>query len=55
MPASESRIFLPRIPAGATDEVLRAHFARYGEITDCCESGKPRALAVRRQRMQDRR
>lgn len=32
----DNRVFLPRLPEGATEEVLKAHFGHFGEITDCC-------------------
>ena len=34
--AADNRIFLPRLPeAIAREDVLKAHFQRFGDITDC--------------------
>ena len=48
--ADNNRVFLPRIPEGATDEALREHFGRFGDIADCYipvnpMTGKPKGLA----------
>ncbi len=45
-----NRVFLPWIPEGATDEVLREHFGRFGRISACFipvdpRSGKPKRFA----------
>jgi cold-inducible RNA-binding protein len=45
-----NRVFLPRIPEGATTEVLRKHFGRFGAISDCFipvypRSDKPKGFA----------
>jgi len=51
MPAhTDNRVFLPRLPEGVTDEELRSHFARFGEISDVYipvhpATGKPKGLA----------
>jgi len=52
MPAAQadSRVFLPRLPEGTTDEVLRVHFARFGDISDVYipvhpATGKPKGMA----------
>ena len=47
---SGNRVFLPRLPVGATDEGLRTHFSRFGEIIDCYipvvpTTGKPKGMA----------
>ena len=34
--AADNRIFLPRLPEGiAREDVLKTHFQRFGNITDC--------------------
>ena len=51
MPAhADSRVFLPRLPEGVTDEALWSHFARFGKISDVYipvhpATGKPKGLA----------
>jgi RNA recognition motif-containing protein len=51
MPAhADNRVFLPRLPEGVTDEALRSHFARFGEISDVYipihpATGKPKGMA----------
>ena len=47
---ADNRVFLPRLPEGVTDEALRSHFARFGEISDVYipvhpATGKPKGLA----------
>jgi cold-inducible RNA-binding protein len=47
---ADNRVFLPRLPEGVTDEELRSHFARFGEISDVYipvhpATGKPKGLA----------
>ena len=51
MPAPlNNRVFLPRVPAGGTEDVIKAHFSRFGDITDVYipanpSTGKPKGMA----------
>jgi cold-inducible RNA-binding protein len=50
MALRDNRVFLPRLPQGATEDVLKAHFSRFGDIKDCYipidrDTGRPKGLA----------